>query len=80
MEDKGKVALIAVAGLGSGLMYVFDPVLGKRRRAHMRERAKRIKRLSLRIAKSVNRTAHQLANRTHGLVREVQTLSARILA
>jgi len=78
MEDKGKVALIAGVGLGSGLMYLFDPVLGKRRRALMRDRAKRINRASLRMAKTIDKTARQLANRTQGLVREVQTLSARL--
>jgi len=78
MEGKGKAGLIAAVGFGSGLMYLFDPVLGKRRRALMRDRAKRIKRMSRRLAKSVGRTARDLVNRTHGLAREVQTLSARI--
>ena len=68
MEGKGKVGLIAAVGLGSGLMYVFDPVLGKRRRALIRDRANRVKRMSRRLAESVGRTARDLANRTHGQV------------
>ncbi|HLY17306.1 MAG TPA: hypothetical protein VKR61_08770 [Bryobacteraceae bacterium] len=78
MADKGKVALITGVGIGSGLMYLFDPVLGRRRRALVRGKAKQVKRSSLRIAKSVDKSARQLAGRTQGMLRQVQTLSARI--
>jgi len=78
MKGKGQTALIAAVGLGSGLMYVFDPVLGKTRRALIRHRANRVKRMSRRLAKSIDRTARDLANRAQGIVREVHALAARI--
>ncbi|MEZ0324598.1 MAG: BON domain-containing protein [Fimbriimonas sp.] len=55
--------------LGAGLMYLFDPAQGKRRRNMMRDQAihqARVKQRSLRVMQ------RDFANRSQGLVHEVQ--------
>ena len=68
---QGRIGLIAGIGVGSGLMYFLDPFRGRRRRAILRDRTQSISR---RLANSVDKTANDIANRTHGLAREIESL------
>ena len=71
---QGKTALIAgIAGigLGSGLMFFLDPGRGKQRRAVLRDRAKSTSRQLGRMAKSVDRSAHDLAKGADELTKRV---------
>jgi hypothetical protein len=76
---RGKIALIAGVGLGSGLMYLFDPDRGKQRRSLVRDRAKRTSRYIGRMAKTVDKTAHDLAKGTNELTRRVFALKRKAL-
>ena len=71
---QGKTGLIvglAGIGLGSGLMFFLDPARGKQRRAAVRDQAKRTSRQLGRVAKSVDRNAHDLARGTNDFARRV---------
>ncbi|HEY3129889.1 MAG TPA: BON domain-containing protein [Acidobacteriota bacterium] len=68
--NKG-MTLITATGLGAGLMYMFDPDRGKRRRAMIRDK----------VAHTFNQTGdaigvtwRDLRNRTRGLVSEIVSL------
>src|SRR2546428_5028741 len=68
--NKG-MTLITATGLGAGLMYMFDPDRGKRRRAMVRDK----------VAHTFNQTGdaigvtwRDLSNRTRGLVSEIVSL------
>jgi hypothetical protein len=63
MQANGKIGLglITGIGLGSGLMFFLDPNRGKQRREAVRDQAKRTSRQVGRMAKSVDRSAHDLA-------------------
>lgn len=70
-------------GLGAGLMYVFDPERGKRRRALIHDRATHVVGAA-RVA--LDRKAHDIGNRARGLVAETgaalrcKTVSDDVLA
>jgi hypothetical protein len=66
--------LIAGLGLGTGLMYFLDPDRGKRRRAMVRDQAARIARKTSRFA---DKAIRDVANRTHGLAIETESLFKR---
>lgn len=68
---QSKLGIIAGIGVGCGLMFFLDPAKGKQRRALVRDRAKRTSRQLGRIAKSVDKTAHDLAKSTNDLTRQV---------
>ena len=68
---QGKTALLAGLGLGSALMFFLDPGRGKQRRIMVRDRAKSTSRQLGRVAKSVDRTAHDLAKGTNELTKRV---------
>jgi hypothetical protein len=76
---RDKIGLIAAIGLGSGLMFFCDPARGKQRRAMVRDRAKRTTKQIGHFAKSVDRTAHDLAKRTDELTRHVLTFKRKAL-
>ena len=66
-----KVAgLIGAAGVGAGLMYLFDPDRGKRRRAGIRNKAKHIKRIAIDAAGKTQRDLH---NQLRGVVCEMKS-------
>jgi hypothetical protein len=58
-------------GLGAGLMYLFDPDRGRSRRARMRDW---IKRQLREIDGAIEVTAHDVANRTHGLIARTRSI------
>ena len=76
---RDKLGLIAAIGVGTGLMFFCDPARGKQRRAMVRDRAKRTTKQIGRFAKSVDRTAHDLAKRTDELARQVFLLKRKAL-
>ena len=69
--DTRKLGLLgsvgAGAGLGAGLMYLFDPEEGRRRRSLARDKAVHSLKKGSRVAL---RTSRDLGNRTKGLVAE----------
>jgi hypothetical protein len=72
MESKtALIAGIAGIGLGSGLMFFLDPGRGKQRRADVRNRAKSTSRQLGRMAKSVDKSAHDLAKGADALTQRV---------
>ena len=71
---QGKTSFIAGVvgiGLGTGLMFFLDPDKGQRRRKAVRNQAKRTSRQFERIAKTVDRTAHQVADGTNAVTRRM---------
>jgi len=61
----------AVAGLG--MMYFLDPDKGRRRRAVIRDKAKRFWRMSGRaLGRAVNKRSRDLTNRARGVIAEIQ--------
>ncbi|MDD5204646.1 MAG: SRPBCC family protein [Desulfobacterales bacterium] len=64
-----KKAVLATAGLGAGLMYLFDPEAGKRRRALLRDKMIR----GLHVSKgAVEVTSRDMKNRATGLFAEMK--------
>jgi hypothetical protein len=49
---KRGLALMSAAGAGAGLMYLFDPDRGKRRRALLRNKAMHLKKIASNTAES----------------------------
>jgi len=60
-------------------MFFLDPARGKQRRAMVRDRAKRTTKQIGRFAKTVDRTAHDLARGTEELSRQVFMLKKKAL-
>jgi uncharacterized membrane protein len=58
-------------GLGAGLMYIFDPDKGKRRRATARDATRHIANA---FDDAVGKTSRDLSNRTQGLVAELDSI------
>jgi hypothetical protein len=78
MQSK-MVGLMAGIGVGTCLMYLLDPDRGKQRRAQVRDRAKRTSRQLGRAAKSIDRTAHDIARGTDAITRRVFTWKRKAL-
>ena len=70
---KKGLALITAAGAGAGLMYLFDPNRGKRRRALLRNKAVHLKNVT---ADVFGKTQRDLRNRVGGVVAELESLWA----
>jgi hypothetical protein len=64
-------SVIAAAGLGAGLMYVFDPGRGRRRRAFASEKVRHFGRVA---AMQSNKALSDLKNRAQGVSAEVKHL------
>ena len=62
------VGLLSAAGIGAGLMYLFDPDRGKRRRAEIRNKATHVNRVAI---QAVGKTERDLRNRLRGVVAEI---------
>lgn len=71
---KNPIALLGTLGLGAGLMYLFDPDKGKRRRAVARDRASH---LSNAARRKLKKTSHDFTNRAYGTFRETKSLISR---
>jgi uncharacterized membrane protein len=69
MNDGAKI--LCVAGLGAGLMYLFDPDRGRRRRALLRDKAVHVWH---EVGQALDKTARDVANRTRGLIAETESL------
>ena len=65
---KNSWAMITGAGLGAGLMYLYDPVMGKRRRALARDKFVRARH---EIDDALDVTTRDVTNRTRGLWSEI---------
>jgi len=65
------LSLLSAAGIGAGLMYLFDPSRGKRRRALL---ANKITHAGKVASNTTVRTGRDIRNRVQGLVAEVQSL------
>jgi gas vesicle protein len=65
------VGLVSAAGIGAGLMYLFDPDRGKRRRALIRDKAKHMKHVAI---QTVTKTERDLRNRLRGVAAEMGSL------
>lgn len=65
------MSLLGAAGLGAGLMYLFDPDRGKRRRALVRNEAVHISRIT---ANAAGKTRRDVRNHLHGAFAEVESL------
>jgi len=62
-------AVLRGIGLGAGLMYFFDPVLGRRRQAWLRDK---FLRLSHQFSRAFDMTARDLGHRVQGLAAETK--------
>ncbi|HXG92565.1 MAG TPA: SRPBCC family protein [Blastocatellia bacterium] len=71
--NKG-LALIASAGIGAGLMYIFDPDRGRRRRALARDKVIHVVN---KTGDALGKTSRDLSNRVTGLVAEAESLFKR---
>ena len=65
------VGLMSAAGIGAGLMYLFDPDRGKRRRAETRNAAKHVNRIATDATGKIGR---DIRNRLLGVISEVECL------
>ena len=65
--------------IGGAVMYLYDPALGKRRRAHLRYETKRVSR---RVTRSLDRTTRNLAKLSRmgfpGIARTLVPAGARV--
>lgn len=71
---KKEFSLLGVLGLGAGLMYLFDPDEGNRRRALMRDQFTRLLRKS---DDYIEKTARDARNRARGAVAETMAVLSR---
>jgi uncharacterized membrane protein len=65
------MTMIGGFGLGAGLMYMFDPDRGKRRRAQVRDKARH---LTNKTDDAIGKTSRDIANRVSGLLAEAESL------
>src|SRR5512138_2725488 len=65
------VKVISAAGVGAGLMYLFDPDRGKRRRALLRDKAEHATRIA---ADAARKTRRDVRNHLLGAVAEFESL------
>jgi uncharacterized membrane protein len=65
------MAMISSLGVGAGLMYMFDPDRGKRRRAGVRDKVTHI---ANQTDEAIGKTSRDLANRLTGMVAEAESM------
>jgi hypothetical protein len=68
------IAILCGVGIGAGLMYLFDPQGGNRRRALIRDKASS---LSHKTKKAIEVKAEDLGNRAKGLIHETTSVFTR---
>jgi osmotically-inducible protein OsmY len=64
MSLKNKINILAAGAVGASLMYILDPILGKRRRAILRDKAFHYSKVAER---GMNTSARNAAHRLRGL-------------
>jgi uncharacterized membrane protein len=69
-----RLGLIGSLGVGASLMYIFDPVMGRRRRAGVRDKTIRF---AHKTRDAIDVTARDLKNRTFGLAAETKSLISK---
>jgi uncharacterized membrane protein len=70
MAMNGRLAMIAGAAVGAGLMYFADPRMGRRRRALVGDQLMHAQRM---LNRSARKTSRDLSNRTRGLMAQMRT-------
>src|SRR5207237_1408848 len=70
----GLTELAGAAGLGGGLMYLLDPVLGRRRRALLRDQ---LVHLAHEVSGAEHATIEDVRHRVRGVVAEVRAMPTR---
>ncbi|HWN98963.1 MAG TPA: SRPBCC family protein [Blastocatellia bacterium] len=65
------MGVISSLGIGAGLMYLFDPDRGNRRRSRVRNK---IQRVANKTDDAIGKTSRDLANRLSGIVAEAESL------
>jgi uncharacterized membrane protein len=65
------MGVISSLGIGAGLMYIFDPDRGNRRRAKVRDK---IRHVANKTDDAIGKTSRDLANRFSGMVAEAESL------
>jgi uncharacterized membrane protein len=65
------MAVISGLGIGAGLMYIFDPDRGKRRRAQVRNT---VRHAANKTSDAIGKTSRDLANRVSGIVAEAESV------
>ena len=65
------MGVITSLGIGAGLMYMFDPDRGNRRRAKMRDKFRHV---ANKTDDAIGKTSRDLANRFSGIVAEAESL------
>jgi uncharacterized membrane protein len=65
------MGVISSLGIGAGLMYIFDPDRGKRRRAQVTDK---IRHVANKADDAIGKTSRDLANRVSGVVAEAESL------
>lgn len=68
---KKAIAMIGGFGLGTGLMYMFDPDRGKRRRANVRNK---VRHAANKADDAIGKTSRDVANRFSGIVAEAESV------
>lgn len=68
------IAMISGLGAGAGLMYMFDPDRGKRRRARVHDR---VTHMVNKTDEALSKTSRDVANRLTGMVAEAESLLIR---
>jgi gas vesicle protein len=67
---RGIFAILAGLGVGAGLMYLFDPQGGNRRRALIKDKAAKLNRQT---REALEGTAKDLSNRARGMAHELKS-------
>ena len=67
---RGIFAILAGLGIGAGLMYLFDPQGGNRRRALIRDKATKLNRQT---RETIEGRMKDLSNRAQGVVHELKS-------
>lgn len=71
---KRGLLFVSGVGLGAGLMYVFDPDRGMRRRALLRDKARHV---INETGRAIENTSHDVGNRARGVIAEAQSFLRR---
>jgi hypothetical protein len=71
MNFRKGLGLLGMAGLGAGIMYLADPVSGKRRLSLLRDQVVHARRM---VTRTITGRADDVKNRLHGLYCQTKSL------